>query len=88
MNNKITRRYQLDVRHIKTIDDVKKILDAMQIRIDTDDFLYEELKDYFTVEVVPVGYDLLIEKIGWEKISRMTYEEMETEINKISGNEK
>lgn len=83
MTNKPIRRYQLDVNRIKTLEDVKKILDMLQLRIDTNNPLYEEVKDYFCLEVVPRGYIKLIEKVGYEGISNMNWNEMEIEASKL-----
>jgi hypothetical protein len=80
MDKKITKRYQLCIERIETIEDIKKIFNTMQIRIDTDNPLYEELKEYFAIEVVPKGYIKLLETIGEEKIAKMNYEEMEQKI--------
>jgi len=70
------KKYQLCAEKLETLEDVKKILSALQIRIDTDDPLYEELKYYFTTEVVPRGYLLVLEKLGYEGIANMTWDEM------------
>ena len=88
MTDKPTRRYQLTVDKIETLEDVKKILDIMQIRIDTDNPLYEEVKDYFQLEVVPRGYIKLLEKVGYEGIVDMNWDEMEIEASKLLENEK
>lgn len=88
MTDKPTRRYQLTVDKIETLEDVKKILDIMQIRIDTDNPLYEEVKDYFQLEVVPRGYIKLLEKVGYEGIADMNWDEMEIEASKLLENEK
>ena len=84
MDKKIpTRRYQLDVTHLKTLEDVIKILDALDIRIDSDNPRFEELKPYFTTEVVPRGYIPLKDTMGWEAMEHMTYEEMEQKIKEL-----
>ena len=83
MNKQPTRRYQLCVDRIETLEDVKKILDMMQIRIDTDNPLYEEVKDYFCLEVVPRGYVKLLEKLGYDGIRDMNWDEMEIEASKL-----
>ena len=83
MTDKPTRRYQLCADRLKTLDDVKKILDMMQIRIQTDDDRYDEVKDYFCLEVVPKGYFKLLEKNGWEGIANMNFDEMEIEAAKL-----
>lgn len=83
MTEKPTRRYQLCVNKLETLDDVKKILDMMQIRIDTDSPFYEEVKDYFKLEVVPRGYMKLLEKVGYEGINQMNWDEMEIEASKL-----
>lgn len=77
MTKKPLRKFQLCVEKIETLEDVKKILNAMQIRIDTDNTLFEELEQYFTIEVVPKGYILVLEKVGYEQINKMTLEEIE-----------
>jgi hypothetical protein len=81
MTEKPIRRFELCTERLETLEDVKKILKALQLRIDTDNHLYEELKHYFSVEVVPRGYIQLLEAVGEEAIANMTYEEMETRIS-------
>lgn len=83
MTDKPTRRYQLTIDKIKTLEDVKKILDIMQIRIDSDNSAYEEVKDYFGLEIVPRGYIKLLEKIGYDGINKMSWDEMEIEASKL-----
>jgi hypothetical protein len=73
---KIVRRFELCTERLETLEDVKKILKALQIRIDTDNPLYEELEYYFSTEVVPKGYIKVLEKVGYEKINQMTTEEI------------
>jgi hypothetical protein len=80
MTKKPLRRFELCTERLETLEDVKKILKALQIRIDTDNPLYEELKEYFVVEVVPVGYVDLLRAVGHEEIAKITYEEMEQKI--------
>ena len=87
MTDKPTRRYQLCVDKLETLEDVKKILDLMQLRIQTDDSGYEEVKDYFCLEVVPRGYIKLLEKVGYEGIANMNWDEMEIEASKLLENE-
>jgi len=77
MDKKPTRIYQLTIETLKTLEDVKVILNALKIRIDTDDPSYERLKKYFTVEVVPPGYPLVVEKVGYERLNQMTLDEIE-----------
>jgi len=76
MTEKPVRRFELCIEKLKTLKDVKKILKAMQIRIDTDNPLYEELSYYFSTEVVPKGYLLVLEKVGYEQINKMSAEEI------------
>jgi hypothetical protein len=83
MNDKPTRRYQLTIDKIETLEDVKKILHTLQLRIDTDNPLYEEVKDYFQLEVVPRGYIKLLGKVGYEGIANMDWNEMEIEASKL-----
>ena len=83
MTDKLTRHYQLCVDKLETLDDVKKILDKLQLRIQTDDPDYEEVKDYFCLEVVPRGYMKLLEKVGYEGIADMNWDEMEIEASKL-----
>lgn len=83
MTDNPTRRYQLCVDKLETLEDVKKILDMMQLRIQTDDPRYEEVKDYFCLEVVPRGYIKLLEKVGYEGIANMNWDEMEIEASKL-----
>ena len=77
VNHPKTRRVQLTVDKIETLEDVKKILDAMNIRIDTDNHKYESVKQYFGLEIIPRGYMKLLEKIGWEGIAKLHYHEIE-----------
>ena len=75
MTEKPVRRYELCTERLETLEDVKKILKALQIRIDTDNPYYEELEYYFSTEVVPPGYLKLYEKIG-DEIYKMSYDEI------------
>ena len=72
-----TRRFQLCVDKIETLEDIKKILDMMKIRIDTDNPDWEKVEDYFCLEVVPKGYMKLLQKIGQEGIAELHYYEIE-----------
>ena len=76
-NHPKTRRFQLCADKIETLEDVKKVLNAMKIRIDTDNLDYESVKDYFKLEIVPKGYLKLLEKIGQEGIAELHYHEIE-----------
>ena len=82
-NHPKKRRYQLCADKIETLEDVKKILGAMHVRIDTDNPLWEEVEEYFCLEVVPKGYMKLLDKIGWEGIVELDYNEMEVEAAKL-----
>jgi hypothetical protein len=75
MTDKPVRRFELCTERLKTIKDIKKVLKALQIRIDTDNPLYEELEYYFSTEVVPLGYLKVYEKVG-DKIYEMSMEEI------------
>jgi hypothetical protein len=75
MTEKPVRRFELCTERLKTIKDIKKVLKALQIRIDTDNPLYEELEYYFSTEVVPPGYFKVYEKVG-DKIYEMSMEEI------------
>jgi hypothetical protein len=72
-----TRRFQLCVDKIETLEDVKKILDIMKVRIDTDNPDWEKVEDYFCLEVVPKGYMKLLQKIKHEGIAKLHYHEIE-----------
>jgi hypothetical protein len=76
MTKKIIRRFELCTERLETLEDVKKVLKALQIRIDTDNPYYKELGHYFSTEVVPRGYLLVLEKVGYGGIVNMTYEEI------------
>ncbi len=76
MTEKPVKRFELCTERLETLDDVKKILKAMQIRIDTDNPLYEELEYYFSTEIVPPGYLKLFEKVGSDEIHKMSYDEI------------
>ncbi len=77
VNHPKTRRYQLCVDKIETLEDVKKVLDAMKVRIETDNPEWENVEDYFCLEVVPKGYTKLLDKIGWDGIAELHYHEIE-----------
>lgn len=77
MTEKPVRIFELCTERLETLEDVKKILKALQLRISTDNPLYEELEYYFSTEVVPKGYIKVLEKVGYEKINEMTWEEIE-----------
>ena len=47
VNHPKTRRFQLCVDKIETLEDIKKILDVMKVRIDTDNPDWEKLKIIF-----------------------------------------
>ena len=83
MTKKPTRIYQLDISRIDGIEDIKKILNGLQLRINTDDFFYEDVKHLFTTEVIPKGYIKLVEAVGEEEIAKMTYEEMREKISEL-----
>lgn len=87
MTEKPVRTYQLDISRIDGIEDIKKILDGLQLRINTDDLLYEDVKHLFTTEVVPQGYARLIEAVGNEEVAKMTYEEMREKISTLQNEE-
>ena len=72
-----TRRFELCVDKIETLEDIKKILDIMKVRIDTDNPDWEKVEDYFCLEVVPKGYIKLLQKIGHEGIAELHYHEIE-----------
>lgn len=88
MIKKPLRRFELCTERLETLEDVKKILKALQIRIDTDNPLYEELEYYFSTEVVPRGYIKVLEEVGYEKINEMTLEEIEKRSLELLQNEK
>ena len=76
MTEKPVRRFELCTERLETLEDVKKILKALRIRLDTDNPLYEELEYYFSIEVVPRGYIKVLEKVGYEEIGKMTLDEI------------
>jgi hypothetical protein len=76
MDEKPVRRYELCTERLETIEDIKKVLRALQIRIDSDNPLYEELEYYFSTEVVPRGYIKVLEKVGHVEIEKMTWDEI------------
>ena len=83
-----TRRMKLDVDKLETLDDVKKILDLLDIRVNTDIDTWEEIGYFFTIECVPRGYMKLYEKIGSEGIAELDYYEIEVEAKKLLLEEK
>ena len=87
MTEKPVRRYELCTERLETLEDVKKVLKALQIRIDTDNPLYEELEYYFSTEVVPLGYLKVYEKVG-DKIYEMSMEEIAQMGSELSQKQK
>lgn len=84
-----TRRFQLCIDKVETLEDIKKILDAMNIRIDTDNPDWEKVEDYFCLEVVPKGYFKLLEKIGHKGIAELHFHEIEQQaLELLNENEK
>ena len=77
VNHPKTRRFQLCIDKVETLEDIKKILDAMKVRMDTDNPDWEKVEDYFCLEVVPKGYMKLLQKIGHEGIAELHYHEIE-----------
>lgn len=91
INHSKTRRYQLCVDRIETLEDVKKILDVMRIQIQTDNSSWKDVEKYFCLEIIPKGYFKLLEKIGWEEMSKLNYDQMEKQafelLNETESNE-
>ena len=83
-----TRRMKLDVNKLETLDDVKKILDLLDIRVNTDINTWEEIGYFFNIECVPKGYMKLREKIGEEGVAELDYYEIERECKKLLAEEK
>ena len=83
VNHPKTRRYELCVDKLETLEDIKKVLSVMKIRIETDNSVWEEVEEYFCLEVVPKGYMKLLDKIGWEGIAELNYNEIEIEASKL-----
>ena len=88
VNHPKIRRFKLDVDKIKTLDDVKKILNLLDLRIQTDNPDYETVKDFFCVEVVPKGYFKLLKNIGHEGIENLHYHEIEEQSLKLLNEDK
>lgn len=86
-NHPKVRKFKLCVDRIETLDDVKKILDALDIRIMTDNPIWEEVGQFFKLECVPKGYIKLHNKIGDEGISKLHYHEIERESKKLLDEE-
>ena len=81
------RKYKLCVDKLETLDDVKKILDLLDIRIMTDNPVWEEVGQFFKLECVPRGYMKLHHKIGDEGIAKLHYHEIEREAKKLFDEE-
>ncbi len=81
------RRFKLVVDKLETLDDVKKILDYLDIRLQTDNPIWEEIGQFFTYECVPRGYMKLRQKIGDEGIAKLHYHEIEAEAKKLLSEE-
>ena len=77
------RRFRLNVDELHTLEDVKKILHMFDIRIQSDSPAWEEVGQYFTIEVVPKGYIRLLEKIGHEGIAELDYHEIEEQAREL-----
>ena len=87
VNHPKTRRFKLSVDTLETLDDVKKILDLLDIRIQTDSPIWEEVGQFFKVECVPKGYMKLVQKIGHEGIAKLHYHEIAREAKKLLDEE-
>ena len=83
VNHPLSRRFKLNVDTIETLDDVKQILNFLDIRLQTTNPAWEEIGQFFTTEVVPRGYMLLRQKIGDEGIAKLTYEEIEKQCSNL-----
>jgi len=81
------RRMKLSVDTLETLDDVKKILNVLDIRLQTDNPIWEEVGQFFTYECVPRGYMKLREKIGDDGIAKLHYHEIEIEAKKLLDEE-
>lgn len=81
------RRMKLSVDTLETLDDVKKILDVLDIRLQTDNPIWEEVGQHFTLECVPKGYMKLRKKIGDDEIAKLHYHEIEIEAKKLLDEE-
>jgi hypothetical protein len=88
VNHPKVRRFKLCADRLETLDDVKKILDVLDIRLQTDNPVWEEVGQFFTNECVPKGYMKLHRKIGDEGIAEMHYHEIERECKKLLDGEK
>jgi hypothetical protein len=75
MTEKPVKQFELCTERLETLEDVIKILKALQIRLNTDSPYYEELEYYFSTEVVPPGYLKLYEAVG-DEIYKMSYDEI------------
>lgn len=71
------RRFELCIDKVKTLEDIKKILNCMNFRIETNHPKWDDVEDYFCLEVVPNGYMKLVDKIGWEGIAELHFHEIE-----------
>ena len=88
MTDKKTRRYKLCVDNINTIEDIKKVLHAMNIQIQNDNIEFDGVSEYFTTEIIPRGYIKLLEKIGWEGIAKLDYDEIVKESDRLLNESK
>ena len=50
---KIEKQFQLNADTINSLEDVKKILAAMHVRIYEDNPFFSEVEKFFNVEVIP-----------------------------------
>ena len=82
-----TRIFKLCIDRLETLDDVKKILDLLDIRLQTDNPVWEEVGQFFALECVPKGYIKLHKKIGAEEIAKLHYHEIEREAKKLLDEE-
>ena len=87
VNHPKVRRFKLNVDTLETLDDVKKILEVLDIRIQTDSPIWEEVGQFFKVECVPKGYMKLVQKIGHEGIAKLHYHEIAREAKKLLDEE-
>jgi len=88
INHPKVRRFKLSVDKLETLDDIKKILDLLNIRLQTDNPVWEEVGQFFELECIPKGYMKLRQKIGDHGIAKLHYHEIEREAKKLLDEEK
>tara|TARA_R100001460_G_scaffold106934_2_gene155005 strand:- start:1275 stop:1532 length:258 start_codon:yes stop_codon:yes gene_type:complete len=84
---KIEKQFQLNADTINSLEDVKKILAAMHVRIYEDNPFFSEVEKFFNVEVIPKGYLKLLEIMEEDELKHLSREEILEKCNALVSDE-